>query len=136
MNESSYWQAVLQRDRCYDGAFVYAVRSTGIYCRPSCASRKPKTENVSFFPLPEIAEQAGFRPCKRCKPDQAIAHDPQVDHLWREKTQYPPPQPLPEGGLGGEGRGHKDPAFVKCSSSLKPSSGLPLPKKRDFRGGR
>lgn len=79
MNESSYWQAVLQRDRCYDGAFVYAVHSTGIYCRPSCSSRKPKSENVSFFPLPEIAEQAGFRPCKRCKPNQPIAHGPQVE---------------------------------------------------------
>ncbi|MFO0752466.1 MAG: bifunctional DNA-binding transcriptional regulator/O6-methylguanine-DNA methyltransferase Ada [Thermodesulfovibrionales bacterium] len=83
MNESKYWQAVLQRDRSYDGAFVYAVRSTGIYCRPSCASRKPKSENVSFFPLPEAAEQAGFRPCRRCKPDQAVGANPRVELVRR-----------------------------------------------------
>lgn len=87
MNESTYWQAVLQRDRSYDGAFVYAVRSTGIYCRPSCSSRKPKSEHVSFFPLPEAAEQAGFRPCKRCRPDQAVAGDPQVE-LARRVCRY------------------------------------------------
>ncbi len=81
MNESGYWQAVLQKDRNYDGAFVYAVRSTGIYCRPSCSSRKPNPANASFFPLPEIAEQAGFRPCKRCKPDLAAARDPRVEQV-------------------------------------------------------
>ncbi|MBZ0155462.1 MAG: bifunctional DNA-binding transcriptional regulator/O6-methylguanine-DNA methyltransferase Ada [Alphaproteobacteria bacterium] len=83
MNESTYWQAVLQRDRRYDGAFVYAVRSTGIYCRPSCSSRRPKSGNVSFFPLPEVAEQAGFRPCKRCRPDQAVAGDPRAELVRR-----------------------------------------------------
>ncbi len=81
MNETGYWQAVLQRDHNFDGAFVYAVRSTGIYCRPSCASRKPNPANVTFFPLPEIAEQAGFRPCKRCKPERAVARDPQVEQV-------------------------------------------------------
>jgi AraC family transcriptional regulator of adaptative response/methylated-DNA-[protein]-cysteine methyltransferase len=72
------WRAVLARDRRYDGAFVYAVRSTGIYCRPSCASRKPRRTQVAFFPVPEAAEHAGFRPCRRCRPSQASTADPRV----------------------------------------------------------
>jgi AraC family transcriptional regulator of adaptative response/methylated-DNA-[protein]-cysteine methyltransferase len=67
-HEATYWQAVLTRDRSSDGSFVYAVRSTGIYCRPSCPSRRPRHEQVVFFPLPQSAEQAGFRPCRRCQP--------------------------------------------------------------------
>ena len=55
------WQAVQSRDRSADGAFVYAVRSTGVYCRPSCPSRKPRREQVVFFALAEAAEQKGFR---------------------------------------------------------------------------
>ena len=62
------WQAVQARDRGADGAFVYAVRSTGIYCRPSCPSRKPERGQVIFFNLPEAAEKKGFRPCLRCRP--------------------------------------------------------------------
>ncbi len=72
------WRIVLARDRRYDGAFVYAVRSTGIYCRPSCASRRPRRAQVTFFPIPEAAEQAGFRACRRCRPGQTPAPDPQV----------------------------------------------------------
>jgi len=70
------WRIVLARDRRYDGAFVYAVRSTGIYCRPSCPSRRPRREQVAFFPAPEAAEQAGFRPCRRCRPAEASLPDP------------------------------------------------------------
>jgi AraC family transcriptional regulator, regulatory protein of adaptative response / methylated-DNA-[protein]-cysteine methyltransferase len=62
------WQAVLRRDKAADDEFVYAVRTTGIYCRPSCASRTAKPENVSFFASPSEAEDAGFRACLRCKP--------------------------------------------------------------------
>lgn len=62
------WRAVQQRDRAADGMFVYAVRSTGIYCRPSCPSRKPRRTQVVFFNLPEAAEAKGFRPCLRCRP--------------------------------------------------------------------
>lgn len=68
MHEENYWQAVLERDRSSDGEFVYAVRSTGIYCRPSCPSRRPGRAQVLFFGLPEAAEEAGFRPCLRCRP--------------------------------------------------------------------
>src|SRR5271156_20013 len=72
------WQAVQTRDRGADGAFVYAVRSTGIYCRPSCASRKPRREQVEFFSLPEAAEQRGFRACLRCRPRLARLRDPRA----------------------------------------------------------
>ena len=68
----------MTRDRRLDGAFVYAVRSTGIYCRPSCASRKPRRTQVTFFPIPEAAERAGFRACKRCHPAQARGADPVI----------------------------------------------------------
>jgi AraC family transcriptional regulator, regulatory protein of adaptative response / methylated-DNA-[protein]-cysteine methyltransferase len=86
------WRAVLARDRRYDGAFVYAVRSTGIYCRPSCASRKPRRDRVAFFPVPEAAEHAGFRPCRRCRPGAANPADPRVA-LVREVCRATDAQP-------------------------------------------
>src|SRR5215469_7683800 len=78
-----FWQAVQTRDRAADGAFVYAVRSTGIYCRPSCPSRKPRRDQVVFFPLPQAAEQQGFRECKRCKPSKARLRDPRTEAVAR-----------------------------------------------------
>jgi len=65
-----FWKAVLDRDTRFDGAFVCAVRTTGIYCRPSCPAKRPRLDHVSFFQLPEAAEQAGYRPCLRCLPDR------------------------------------------------------------------
>jgi AraC family transcriptional regulator of adaptative response/methylated-DNA-[protein]-cysteine methyltransferase len=76
------WKAVVARDRRADGEFVYAVRSTGIYCRPSCPSRKPTRSRVEFFDRPGEAEREGFRACKRCRPNDAPALDP-----WKEKIQ-------------------------------------------------
>ena len=64
------WSAVVARDPDADGRFVYAVRTTGVYCRPSCAARTARPENVEFHASPSAAEQAGFRPCKRCRPDE------------------------------------------------------------------
>lgn len=75
----SRWRAVEIRDRSADGMFVYAVRSTGIYCRPSCPSRRPRREQVVFFTLPEAAEQRGFRPCRRCRPRSVPARDIRID---------------------------------------------------------
>jgi len=72
------WRIVLARDRRYDGAFVYGVRSTGIYCLPSCPSRKPRRGQVEFFLQTDSAERAGFRACRRCRPGQAIPVDPRV----------------------------------------------------------
>ncbi len=77
--EQNYWRAVTARDTTHDGSFVYAVKTTGIYCRPSCASRKPKRENVTFFRLPELAERAGYRACKRCRPTDKL--DPQLETM-------------------------------------------------------
>jgi AraC family transcriptional regulator of adaptative response/methylated-DNA-[protein]-cysteine methyltransferase len=65
------WEAVVQRDRAADGAFFYSVRTTGVYCRPSCGARQARRENVQFHSTRGEAEAAGFRPCKRCRPDQA-----------------------------------------------------------------
>jgi AraC family transcriptional regulator, regulatory protein of adaptative response / methylated-DNA-[protein]-cysteine methyltransferase len=76
-----YLNAVAQRDSSFDGKCVYAVKSTGIYCRPSCPSRKPKPENLELFMLPELAKQAGYRACKRCHPDEADVVDPQLEKI-------------------------------------------------------
>src|SRR5881394_730934 len=78
MSPTQRWQAVFARDRRFDGAFVYAVRSTGIYCRPSCASRRPRRGQVTFFPIPEAAEREGYRACRRCHPTQADGGDPAI----------------------------------------------------------
>src|SRR3954465_12108526 len=67
-HDESRWHAVLRRDAARDGEFVFAVSSTGVYCRPSCAARRPRRENVEFFPIPEAAERAGYRACLRCRP--------------------------------------------------------------------
>jgi AraC family transcriptional regulator of adaptative response/methylated-DNA-[protein]-cysteine methyltransferase len=73
------WQQVLERDPSADGQFVYAVKSTKVYCRPSCPSRRPTRKNVTFFPSAAAAEQAGYRACKRCEPDLAAPRpDPQA----------------------------------------------------------
>jgi AraC family transcriptional regulator, regulatory protein of adaptative response / methylated-DNA-[protein]-cysteine methyltransferase len=78
---ATYLKAVEQRDTAFDGRFVYAVKSTGIYCRPSCPSRKPKKENLELFSLPELAKQGGYRACKRCHPDEAKPVDPQLGKI-------------------------------------------------------
>src|SRR5882762_3439216 len=82
-SDEARWRAVLARDRRGDGPFVYAVRSTGIYCRPSCPSRRPRREVVSFFDAPADAERAGFRACRRCTPHEAAVADPWVDKIRR-----------------------------------------------------
>lgn len=86
-SDTSRWEAVQRRDRTRDGSFVYAVSSTGIYCRPSCPSRKPRRDRASFFGNPAEAEQAGFRACKRCRPDRVETLDPQVLRM-REVCAY------------------------------------------------
>jgi AraC family transcriptional regulator of adaptative response/methylated-DNA-[protein]-cysteine methyltransferase len=73
---ASRWRIVLARDRRYDGRFVYAVRSTGIFCRPSCPSRRPRRAQVAFFAAPADAEAAGFRACRRCHPKDVATNDP------------------------------------------------------------
>lgn len=83
-DDATRWQAVLDRDPAADGAFYYAVRSTGIYCRPACPSRRPSRDKVVFFDTIESAEQAGFRSCRRCCPDEVSAQQhltARIQHL-------------------------------------------------------
>lgn len=77
------WQAVQTNDARFDGAFVLGVKTTGIYCKPSCRARLPKRENVDFYPSPRDAERFGFRACKRCKPQTATSADPSVEKVLR-----------------------------------------------------
>ncbi len=74
-NDDSRWKAVMSRDAAADGTFYYSVRTTGVYCRPSCAARRPRRENVGFHASCAAAERAGFRPCKRCRPKDASLAD-------------------------------------------------------------
>ncbi|UWE18225.1 bifunctional DNA-binding transcriptional regulator/O6-methylguanine-DNA methyltransferase Ada [Herbaspirillum huttiense] len=75
------WQAVQQRDASFDGRFWYAVRTTGVYCKPSCGARTPLRKNVAFHASCAAAEAAGFRPCQRCKPDQPPLHERQAQAI-------------------------------------------------------
>ncbi len=89
------WPAVAARDPSADGRFVYAVKTTGVYCRPSCAARAARPENVVFLDSVEAARRAGYRPCKRCKPDApplAQQHAALVAQLCRhiESAEQPP----------------------------------------------
>jgi AraC family transcriptional regulator of adaptative response/methylated-DNA-[protein]-cysteine methyltransferase len=89
------WQAVKRRDRAADGVFYYSVLTTGVYCRPSCASRLPRRENVAFHATCEAAEAAGFRPCKRCRPNEVSLAERQASAVTRacrliEEAEEPP----------------------------------------------
>src|SRR5258708_4329701 len=95
LDDDSCWRAVQRRDRAAYGTFVCSVRTTGVYCRPSCAARLPRRENVMFFATCAEAERAGFRPCKRCRPNApalAEAHATVVARACRliEQAEEPP----------------------------------------------
>jgi AraC family transcriptional regulator of adaptative response/methylated-DNA-[protein]-cysteine methyltransferase len=77
------WKALASRDSAADGTFVYAVSSTGIYCRPSCPSRRPRADRVRFFDTTTDARQAGYRACKRCRPDTVGLSHPGIDAVRR-----------------------------------------------------
>ena len=83
IEEDIYWQSVLAKDERFNGIFVYGVRSTGIYCKPSCPSRRPGRGQVSFFRSCEAAEAEGFRACLRCQPRETAARDPRVRMVLR-----------------------------------------------------
>ncbi len=80
-NQEQRWQAVIARDASRDGVFVFAVTSTGVYCRPSCPSRRPRRERVRFFSRPAEAERAGFRACLRCRPRDADSRIKTVESI-------------------------------------------------------
>ncbi|NPV75393.1 MAG: bifunctional DNA-binding transcriptional regulator/O6-methylguanine-DNA methyltransferase Ada [Anaerolineae bacterium] len=79
LDENTRWRALESRDARFDGLLYYGVRSTGVYCRPSCPSRRPARPQVIFFSSCDEAETAGFRPCLRCRPGQPLRPHPQVD---------------------------------------------------------
>jgi AraC family transcriptional regulator of adaptative response/methylated-DNA-[protein]-cysteine methyltransferase len=83
MNDDQRWQLVLNRTASADGQFVTAVKSTRIYCRPSCPARHPLRKNVAFYATPHEAERAGFRPCRRCRPNEPNAQTEQIHRLAR-----------------------------------------------------
>jgi len=73
--EARRWRSLMARDPAADGSFVFAVRTTGIYCRPSCPARRPRRDHVAYFTGPAAAERAGFRACRRCHPQEESMHD-------------------------------------------------------------
>lgn len=78
-DDESRWQAIVRRDRNADDVFYYAVKTTGVYCRPSCAAKLAKRENVLFYTTCKQAEQGGFRPCRRCRPTEPPLAERQLD---------------------------------------------------------
>ena len=96
------WRSVLARDAGADGAFVFAVRSTGIYCRPSCPARRPRRDHVLYFGGPAEAERAGFRACRRCHPREDSMHDQQATLVRQacEMIESSPDAPLSLAALG------------------------------------
>ena len=89
MNEAIAWESVLHRDPSADDRFLYGVTTTGIYCRPSCPSRRPKRSNVAFFSSVEAAERAGFRACQRCTPNRSReSRDQAVDRAREYIDQH------------------------------------------------
>lgn len=71
--DNNIWQAIVRCDASYDGVFYYGVTTTRIFCRPSCKSRTPRREHIRVFPTVQEAREAGFRPCKRCRPEDSAS---------------------------------------------------------------
>ena len=98
------WAAVKNRDSSVPAAFFYAVKTTGIYCRPGCSSRLPNQKNVEFFSTPGGAEDAGYRPCKRCRPESSPIIDDQIELLYVNvrRTHHFVHKKQPAGGFYGK----------------------------------
>jgi AraC family transcriptional regulator, regulatory protein of adaptative response / methylated-DNA-[protein]-cysteine methyltransferase len=99
-DHQTMWQAVLDRDSRYRGVFVYAVRSTGIYCLPTCPSRRPHLDQVTFFATADAAEAAGFRPCRRCHPQQSVSFNDRTVEKARLLLEQNVEKPLSLSELG------------------------------------
>lgn len=87
MKKEEKWKAVIEYDSTYDGKFFYGVKTTKIFCRPSCKSKNPVKENVIFFSTAQGAIEGGFRPCKRCRPD-LIEYNPSINIANNIKDIY------------------------------------------------
>ena len=92
LDADTAWAAFMRRDRSWDGRVIGAVKTTGIYCKPSCPARRPKRENVDFFASIEEARAAGYRPCLRCKPDEVGRDREAVNNAVKiiERAEEPP----------------------------------------------
>jgi AraC family transcriptional regulator of adaptative response/methylated-DNA-[protein]-cysteine methyltransferase len=117
--DDARWDAVTRRDASRDGRFVYAVATTGIYCRPSCPARRPRRGNVTFFASPAEAEKAGFRACKRCSPgraSEAAPLDARIAAACRTiEAAGEPPRLASLAREAGLSQGHFHRAFVRVT---------------------
>ncbi|HET7035953.1 MAG TPA: bifunctional DNA-binding transcriptional regulator/O6-methylguanine-DNA methyltransferase Ada [Thermomicrobiaceae bacterium] len=102
LSDDQRWDIVAARDAAYDGAFVYGVRSTGIYCRPGCPARRPGRAQVRFFDGPDAAEQAGFRACRRCQPRESARAHPSLAERARRWIEAHGDEPFTLARLGRE----------------------------------
>ncbi|MGD8451170.1 MAG: methylated-DNA--[protein]-cysteine S-methyltransferase [Phycisphaerae bacterium] len=102
-DERAMYRAVLRRDASYDGVFFVAVRTTGVFCRPTCPARKPLRENTVFFVSPTDALQAGFRPCRRCRPLAMHSRPPAWVHQLMARLDAEPGRRLSDADLRAAG---------------------------------
>ncbi len=121
LSDDHCWDAVVARDPARDGEFVFAVSTTGVYCRPSCPARRPRRKNVTFYSRPEQAETAGFRACLRCRP-RALSGNPLSD-LAKEVCRYIDKRNLQAGdnvtrAMYDAGYGSSSRLYEKTSSQL------------------
>lgn len=129
------WLSVMARDRASDGRFLFAVRTTGVYCKPSCASRRARRENVEFFPGPREAEAAGYRPCKRCRPAGAEpAHAPILAACALVRETEEPPGLIEMAAAAGLSPHHFHRRF-KAATGVTPKAFVAAESARRLRAG-
>jgi len=126
-DDESRWRAVVERNPTADGWFLYSVRTTGVYCRPSCPSRQARRENVCFHASPRHAERAGFRACRRCRPRDQTAAQRHQSAVWSACRQMQRPGATVDldalAKAVGMSRGHFQRAF-KATTAMTPGTYL------------
>jgi AraC family transcriptional regulator of adaptative response/methylated-DNA-[protein]-cysteine methyltransferase len=137
-DDAARWQAVKTRDPRADGVFYYSVRTTGVYCRPSCAARLARRENVAFHATCAAAERAGFRPCKRCKPDQPGLAERRLQAVEKACRLIEAAEELPDlatlARAAGLSRHHFHRVF-KSATGVTPKAYAAAHRARKVRGG-
>jgi AraC family transcriptional regulator of adaptative response/methylated-DNA-[protein]-cysteine methyltransferase len=134
--DDARWDALLARDPAYDGQFYFSVETTGIYCRPSCPARRPKREHVRFHATAEAAERAGFRPCKRCRPDQPSLFKRNADKVAAACRTIAASDEAPDlKGLAAEAglSPHHFPRLFKAGTGLTPKAYAVAERRRRMR---